>query len=41
LNELGCLFAEGLNGQKARIKLMVTLAAADSAADVVELWRSA
>ncbi len=41
LNELGCLFAEGLNGQKARIKLMVTLAAADSAADVIELWRSA
>ena len=35
---LGCLFAEGLNGQKARIKLMVVLAAAETADEVVELW---
>jgi L-asparaginase len=38
LAELGCLFAEGLNGQKARIKLMVVLAAADSTDRVPELW---
>jgi len=30
LADLGCLFAEGLNGQKARIKLMVILAAAQT-----------
>ena len=36
---LGCLFAGGLNGQKARIKLMVVLAAADTSDEVVELWR--
>lgn len=35
---LGCLFAEGLNGQKARIKLMVVLAAAETSDEVVELW---
>jgi L-asparaginase len=35
---LGCLFADGLNGQKARIKLMVVLAAAETAAQVAELW---
>ncbi len=39
LKELGCLFADGLNGQKARIRLMIVLAAAKSAVDVVELWR--
>jgi L-asparaginase len=38
LANLGCLFAEGLNGQKARIKLMVVLAAAQTADDVAELW---
>ncbi|MFQ6100104.1 MAG: asparaginase [Anaerolineae bacterium] len=38
LADLGCLFAEGLNGQKARIKLMVVLAAAQSADEVAELW---
>jgi L-asparaginase len=38
LTDLGCLFAEGLNGQKARVKLMVILAAAHTAADVVVLW---
>jgi L-asparaginase len=38
LSGLGCLFAEGLNGQKARIKLMVVLAAAETLAEVQELW---
>jgi len=38
LADLGCLFAEGLNGQKARIKLMVVLAAAQTADEVVQLW---
>jgi L-asparaginase len=38
LADLGCLFAEGLNGQKARIKLMVVLAAARAANDVVGMW---
>jgi L-asparaginase len=38
LTDLGCLFAEGLNGQKARIKLMVVLAAAKTGAEVQELW---
>jgi L-asparaginase len=38
LVDLGCLFAEGLNGQKARIKLMVVLAAAQTCGEVVELW---
>jgi L-asparaginase len=38
LADLGCLFAEGLNGQKARIKLMVVLAAARDADEVAELW---
>ena len=35
---LGCLFAGGLNGQKARIKLMVVLAAAQADGEVAELW---
>jgi len=39
LADLGCLFAEGLNGQKARIKLMVVLATAQRADEVVELWQ--
>lgn len=38
LADLGCLFAEGLNGQKARTKLMVVLAAAQTADEVAELW---
>lgn len=38
LADLGCLFAEGLNGQKARIKLMVVLAATRKADQVAELW---
>ncbi len=39
LVDLGCLFAEGLNGQKARIKLMILLAAAQNADEIVELWQ--
>jgi len=38
LADLGCLFAAGINGQKARIKLMAVLAAAGTAADVPALW---
>jgi L-asparaginase len=38
LADLGCLFAEGLNGQKARIKLMVLLASARTTDEVAELW---
>ena len=38
LADLGCLFADGLNGQKARIKLMVVLAAAQGPDDVARLW---
>jgi L-asparaginase len=38
LAEMGCLFAGGLNGQKARIKLMVVLAAARATGEVAELW---
>jgi L-asparaginase len=38
LVDLGCLFAGGLNGQKARIKLMVVLAAAQTVDEVAELW---
>lgn len=41
LSELGCLFADGLNGQKARIKLMVALAAAGAGIDVATLWKQA
>jgi len=38
LADLGCLFAEGLNGQKARLKLMVVLAPVQAADDVAKLW---
>jgi L-asparaginase len=38
LEALGCLFAAGLNGQKARIRLMVVLGAAQDAADAARLW---
>ena len=38
LVDLGCLFAEGLNGQKARVKLMVVLAAAQDADETINLW---
>jgi L-asparaginase len=39
LADLGCLFANGLNGQKARIKLMVVLAVAQTADEVTRLWQ--
>ena len=38
LADLGCLFAEGLNGQKARIKLMVVLAGARGTEEVAGMW---
>ncbi len=38
LREMGCLFSPGLNGQKARIRLMVVLGAAQSPAEVISLW---
>jgi len=39
LTQLGCLFTDGINGQKARIRLMVVLAGAKTGEDVVRLWR--
>jgi len=39
LADRGCLFADGLNGQKARIKLMVVLPAARTTDEVRALWR--
>lgn len=38
LRALGALLADGLNGQKARIRLMCVLGAAASPAEVAELW---
>lgn len=38
LRDLGCLFSEGLNGQKARLKLMAVLAAAATEGDVRTMW---
>jgi L-asparaginase len=38
LADLGCLFADGLNGQKARVRLMVVLAAAQGRDEVARLW---
>ncbi|MGD8245523.1 MAG: hypothetical protein PVI63_10055, partial [Anaerolineae bacterium] len=38
LADLGCLFAAGINGQKACIRLMVVLAAADTEEAVTRLW---
>jgi L-asparaginase len=36
--QAGCLLAEGLNGQKARIKLMVVLGIADRQDEIERLW---
>ena len=36
----GVLLANGLNGQKARIKLMVVLEAAEDRSPVTQLWAS-
>jgi L-asparaginase len=41
LADLGCLFADGINGQKARIKLMVILAAARTGEELADLWAGA
>jgi len=38
LHGLGALFADGLNGQKARIRLMCVLGAAETPEEVAELW---
>jgi L-asparaginase len=38
LRALGALFANGLNGQKARIRLMCVLGAAASPEEVADLW---
>jgi L-asparaginase len=38
LDELGCLFTRGINGQKARIRLMAILAGAGTREEVVNLW---
>jgi L-asparaginase len=40
LRDLGCLFADELNGQKARIKLMVSLASAQTPDEVSVLWHN-
>lgn len=38
LREMGCLFSPGLNGSKARIRLMVVLGATQDAPEAVALW---
>ncbi len=38
LRELGCLFSSGLNGQKARIRLMVVLGMTRDPAVIAQLW---
>jgi len=38
LRELGCLFSPGLNGQKARIRLMAVLGATESPEEITRLW---
>ena len=38
LVDLGCLFAPNINGQKARIRLMAVLAAAQTGEEVISLW---
>jgi len=40
LREMGCLFSPGLNGPKARIRLMVVLGAAQDPAEVPAMWNS-
>ena len=39
LVERGCLFAQGINGQKARLRLMVLLASTETSEELVRLWR--
>jgi L-asparaginase len=38
LRRLGCLFSPGLNGPKARVRLMAVLGAAEGPAEVARLW---
>ncbi len=38
LVDLGCLFANDINGQKARIRLMVLLAAAQTDEELITMW---
>lgn len=38
LVERGCLFAQGINGQKARLRLMVLLASTETSEELVRLW---
>jgi L-asparaginase len=38
LREMGCLFSEGLNGQKARVRLMVVLGTARDPGEIARLW---
>ncbi|MGD1995698.1 MAG: asparaginase [Anaerolineae bacterium] len=38
LRQMGCLFSGRLNGQKARVRLMVVLGAAQEAKEVTRLW---
>jgi L-asparaginase len=40
LRKAGVLFADGLNGQKARLKLMVILDAAEDRSAISQLWTS-
>ena len=39
LVELGCLFTGGINGQKARMRLMLVLAAAETDEECSRLWK--
>jgi L-asparaginase len=39
LRDMGCLFAGGLNGQKARIRLMVLLGMAADPAEIAHFWK--
>lgn len=41
LREMGCLFSPGLNGPKARIRLMVVLGAAREHREVAPMWERA
>jgi L-asparaginase len=38
LRRAGVLFANGLNGQKARLKLMMVLGAAEDRSAIPQLW---
>jgi len=40
LVRVGCLFAKGLNGQKARVRLMAVLGATQNLQEAISLWTS-